>query len=61
MSFAAAVATSAAEFSFWGSIADKPGIQGGIIYFLIPLGLVVLNALSIRVCRIPCRHDCVLM
>ncbi|KAJ6105480.1 proline-specific permease [Penicillium capsulatum] len=49
MSFAAAVATSAAEFNFWSGIADKPGIQGGIIYFLIPLGLVLLNALSIRI------------
>lgn len=50
MSFSTLVATSAAEFNFWPSISESPVIQGLIIYLLIPLILVFINAVRIEVC-----------
>jgi amino acid transporter len=54
MSFSTLVATSAAEFNFWDYIHERPAIQGLIIYLLIPLILVCINAIRIEVCFI--RH-----
>ncbi|KAJ5836615.1 hypothetical protein N7447_002641 [Penicillium robsamsonii] len=49
MSFSTLVATSAAEFNFWDYIRDRPVIQGLIIYLLIPLILVCINAIRIEI------------
>ncbi|KAJ5417089.1 uncharacterized protein N7487_000639 [Penicillium crustosum] len=49
MSFSTLVATSAAEFSFWDYFNDSPVIQGCIIYFGIPLMLVIFNAIRIEI------------
>lgn len=49
MSFSTLVATSAAEFNFWPGISERPIIQGLIIYLLIPLILVFINAVRIEV------------
>lgn len=49
MSFSTLVATSAAEFTFWDYFNDRPVIQGCIIYFGIPLVLVIINAIKIEV------------
>jgi amino acid transporter len=54
MSFSTLVATSAAEFNFWDYIHERPAIQGLIIYLLIPLIIVCINAIRIEVCSI--RH-----
>ncbi|OGE50939.1 hypothetical protein PENARI_c015G08367 [Penicillium arizonense] len=49
MSFSTLVATSAAEFNFWRGINDSRTIQGVVIYFLIPLILVLLNTMRIQI------------
>ncbi|KAJ5685593.1 hypothetical protein N7455_010720 [Penicillium solitum] len=49
MSFSTLVATSAAEFTFWDYFNDRPVIQGCIIYFGIPLVLVIINAIKIEI------------
>ncbi|KAJ5512550.1 hypothetical protein N7463_002102 [Penicillium fimorum] len=49
MSFSTLVATSAAEFNFWEYIRDRPVIQGLVIYLLIPLMLVCINAIRIEI------------
>jgi hypothetical protein len=49
MSFSTLVATSAAEFNFWPGINDRPVVQGLVIYLLIPLMLVFMNAVKIEV------------
>src|SRR4051812_47420018 len=47
ISFAALVAATAAEAEYWGTPKD---IQGGILFFLVPLFLLILNAFGIEVC-----------
>ncbi|KGO36020.1 Amino acid/polyamine transporter I [Penicillium expansum] len=49
MSFSTLVATSAAEFNFWDYINEQPALQGCIIYFTIPLVLVLINAIRIEI------------
>ncbi|KAJ6185847.1 hypothetical protein N7519_007148 [Penicillium mononematosum] len=49
MSFSTLVATSAAEFNFWDYIHERPAIQGLIIYLLIPLIIVCINAIRIEI------------
>ncbi|KAK5993764.1 Lysine/arginine permease CAN1-like protein [Cladobotryum mycophilum] len=44
VSFAALIATAAAEIHFW--VTGK-GLDGGVVYFLIPLVLVVLNSFPV--------------
>lgn len=46
ISFAALVAATAGIAEYW----DTPkGIQGGVLFFLVPAVLVVLNAFGIQV------------
>ncbi|QQK43244.1 Amino acid/polyamine transporter I [Penicillium digitatum] len=49
MSFSTLVATSAAEFNFWDYIHERPALQGGVLYFGIPLMLVFINAIRIEI------------
>jgi len=46
ISFAALVAATAGEAEYWET---PKGIQGGILFFLVPLFLLVLNAFGIEV------------
>jgi amino acid transporter len=46
ISFAALVAASAGIAEYW----DTPkGIQGGVLFFLVPAALVIINAFGIQV------------
>ncbi|KAL3456861.1 amino acid permease-domain-containing protein [Aspergillus heterothallicus] len=47
--FGALIATLAAEFDFWTGTSGDKGIDGGIIYLLIPLILIAINALDIEI------------
>ncbi|EED20720.1 proline-specific permease, putative [Talaromyces stipitatus ATCC 10500] len=51
VSFSALVATSAAELVFWPVINDSKSFQGLVIYFAIPVALILVNALSIGIYR----------
>ena len=55
MSFATLLATAAAEFNLWPGVNGSIGIQGSILYLLIPLTLVCANAFKIEV-RLDCSH-----
>jgi amino acid transporter len=46
ISFAALLATIAAEVEYWN---NSPGIKGTIIFLLVPLILVLINSLGIEV------------
>lgn len=50
VSFSALVATSAAELVFCPVVNDSKSFQGLVIYFAIPVLLILVNALSISVC-----------
>ncbi|KAL2812739.1 amino acid permease-domain-containing protein [Aspergillus granulosus] len=47
--FGALIATLAAEFDFWTGTGGDEGIDGGIVYLLIPLILIAINALDIEI------------
>ena len=47
ISFAALIVGAAAEASYW---TTPKGIEVGVLFFLIPLVLVFINALGIEVC-----------
>lgn len=49
ISFAALVAATAGAAEYW---ATSKGIQGGILFFLVPLALLILNSFGIEVCSI---------
>lgn len=49
VSFSALVATSAAELVFWPVVDDSKSFQGLVIYFAIPVFLIVVNYFSIGV------------
>ena len=48
-SFAALIVGAAAEAAYW---TPPPGIEAGVLFFLIPLILVIINALGIEVCNL---------
>ncbi|KAL2841863.1 amino acid permease-domain-containing protein [Aspergillus pseudoustus] len=47
--FGALIATLAAEFDFWTGTSGDKGIDGGIVYLLIPVILIAVNALDIEI------------
>ncbi|KAK0735208.1 putative amino acid transporter [Lasiosphaeria miniovina] len=49
VSFAALVATSAALFDYWPALRDNKRVDGGVIYFAIPLVLTMVNGLGIEI------------
>lgn len=49
VSFSALVATSAAELVFWPVVDDSKSFQGLVIYFAIPVCLILVNAFKISV------------
>jgi len=49
VSFAALIATTAALFDFWPGVKNNREIDGGIVYFLLPLVLVGVNTFGIQV------------
>ncbi|PCH02419.1 Amino acid/polyamine transporter I [Penicillium occitanis (nom. inval.)] len=51
VSFSALVATSAAELVFWPVVDDSKSFQGLVIYFAIPVFLIVVNYFSIGIYR----------
>uniref|UniRef100_A0A093V3R3 Arginine permease n=1 Tax=Talaromyces marneffei PM1 TaxID=1077442 RepID=A0A093V3R3_TALMA len=55
VSFSALVATSAAELVFWPVVNDSKSFQGLVIYFAIPVLLILVNAFSIGVRPYPTR------
>jgi amino acid transporter len=54
IAFAALIVGAAAEASYFGT---PKGIEAGVFFFLIPLALVVINALGIEVCN-PWGRSC---
>jgi hypothetical protein len=49
ISFAALIVGAAAEAAYW---TTPKGIEAGVLFFLIPLILVIINALGIEVCNL---------
>jgi hypothetical protein len=48
VSFAALIATVASEVSFFGPMGDA--VEGGVVFFLLVVLLVLINAFKIEVC-----------
>jgi hypothetical protein len=46
ISFAALIAAAAGESDYWGT---QKGIQGSVLFFLVPLFLVILNSFGVEV------------
>jgi len=46
ISFAALIAATAGQSDYWGT---PKGIQGGVLFFIIPLFLVILNSFGVEV------------
>jgi hypothetical protein len=56
ISFSALVATSAAEFVYWPAIYNNKSFQGLVIYFAIPLCVILINSFGIGVCSVLCIY-----
>lgn len=50
ISFAALIAAVAGESEYWGT---QKGIQGSVLFFLVPLFLIILNSFGVKVSAEP--------
>ncbi|KAJ6007838.1 hypothetical protein N7540_011814 [Penicillium herquei] len=49
MCYATLLPSAATELGFWPGISDSKGILGAVVYFCVPILLVLMNMLKIEV------------